>query len=159
MEVEILIIEKIIGNLKDIEVNNRSLDTIDVEWYEVNKKILKKDTASGKEIGIRLSEHKKINDGDILYMDDREIIAVNIPESEAILIEPKSMVDMGTMCYEIGNQHVPLFLTESSIMIPYEKPLMELLEKKGFNPKKEMRKLVNGVECHKLSHHHHHEHE
>lgn len=155
--VKILIIEKIIGNLKDIEVKGRSLDTVDVEWYEVNKKILKKDTASGKEIGIRFSEHKKINDGDILYMDDSEIIAVNIPESEAILIEPKNMVDMGTICYEIGNQHVQLFLTESSIIIPYEKPLMELLSKKGFNPKKEMRKLVNGVECHKHSHHHHHE--
>jgi len=49
-----LIIEKIIGNLKDIEVKGRSLDTVDVEWYEVNKKILKKDTVSGKEIGIRL---------------------------------------------------------------------------------------------------------
>ncbi|WP_234118217.1 urease accessory protein UreE [Clostridium hydrogenum] len=154
-----MIIEKILGNLHDIDVKGRKLDTIDIEWYEVNKKILKKDSSLGKEIGIRLSEHRKINDGDILYMDDSEIIAVNIPESEVILIEPKSMVDMGTMCYEIGNQHVPLFLTEGSIMIPYEKPLMELLDKKGFNPKKEMRKLVNGVECHKHSHHHQHEHE
>lgn len=152
-----MIIEKILGNLKNIDIGNKSIDTIDVEWYEVNKKILKKDSVFGREVGIRLSEHKKINDGDILYMDDSEIIAVNIPESEAILIQPKNMVDMGTICYEIGNQHVPLFLTEDSIMIPYEKPLMELLEKKGFNPKKEMRKLINGVECHKHSHHHEHE--
>lgn len=152
-----MIVEKIIGNLKDVDVKGRRLDTVDVEWYEVNKKILKKDSAAGKEIGIRFSEQKKINDGDILYLDDNEIIAVNIPESEVILIEPKSMVDMGTMCYEIGNQHVPLFLAENSIMVPYEKPLMELLDKRGFKPKKEMRKLVNGVECHKHSHHHGHE--
>lgn len=153
-----MIVDKVIGNIKLKECGNKNIDTVDVEWYEVNKRILKKDSRAGREIGIRLAEVKKLEDGDILYEDDKDIIAVNIPECEVITIRPLNMMDMGRICYEIGNQHVPIFLTEESIRIPYEKPLMELLDKKGFKPKKEVGKLINGIDVEGHSHHHHHEH-
>lgn len=149
-----MIINKILGNRHDFDLKNKNIDTVNIEWYEVNKKILRKTSKLGKEIGMSFEKPQKLNDGDVLYMNEKEAILINIPESEAIVIEPKSMIDMGKACYEIGNQHIPIFLEEDSIIVPYEEPIMKLLDKRGFAPKRVLKKLVNGLECHK--HHHVH---
>jgi urease accessory protein len=147
-----MIVESILGNLSTFDIEDRKIDYVDIQWYEVNKKILKKDSKAGKEIGIKIKGEQKLKHNDILYCDSREIIAVNVPKCEAILIKPKSIEEMGKICYEIGNKHVPLFLFNDEIRVPYEEPLMKLLEKKGFNPEKVTSRLINGLECHSHEH-------
>ncbi|SMC28234.1 urease accessory protein [Clostridium acidisoli DSM 12555] len=147
-----MLIEKILGNIKEIELNGKAIDEVYVDWFDVDKKILKKASKNGKDIGIKLEKPSRLNDGDILYSDEKEILIITIPECEAISIKPKTMHEMGKICYEIGNKHIPLFLDEDEIIVNYDDPLYKLLDKKGFKPKKTMRKLVNALE------HHHHEH-
>ena len=53
------------------------------------------------------------------------------------------MFEMASICYEIGNKHLPLFYSEDDIMVPFEAPLFRLLSVAGYEPKKEMRKLMN----------------
>ncbi|MBC2581209.1 urease accessory protein UreE [Clostridium sp. DJ247] len=147
-----MIVESILGHLNDFDVYGREVDYVDVEWYEVSKKVLKKDSKAGKEIGIKQKGEQRLNHNDVLYYDSEEIVIVNIPECEAILIKPKTIEEMGRVCYEIGNKHVQLFLHDNEVRVPYEEPLMKLLDKKGFNPKKVTARLTNGLECHSHEH-------
>jgi urease accessory protein len=130
-----------------------------VEWYEVNKKILKKISSSGRTVGIRLDGSKKLKHKDVLFNDEQFILIVNIPECEAISIKPATMEEMGRICYEIGNKHIPLFLHHEEILVPYDEPLMKLLEKNHFKPEKVEARLINGLETHSHSHGHSHDHE
>lgn len=147
-----MLVEKIQGNIHNMEVNNKSIDEVYVDWFDVNKKIMKKTSKNGKEVGIKLAKPVTLKDGDVLYSNDSEVLVITIPECEAISIVPTTMNEMGRICYEIGNKHIPLFLKEDEIIVNYDEPLFKLLDKKGFKPKKTMRKLVNALE------HHHHEH-
>ena len=67
-----MIIEKVLGNRKTYPIENRKIDTVGIEWYESEKKLLRKTTAAGEEIGIRIST--PIQDGDVLYADDARVI-------------------------------------------------------------------------------------
>lgn len=146
-----MIIEDKIGNESQIDISGRIKDFIDIEWYEVNKKILKLQSRKGKELGIRFKEQLSLTQGDILFMDDNEVLLVNIKETEAIEINPQGMEEMGRLCFEIGNKHIPVFIHGNEVKVAYDEPLMRLLEHKGFKPRKVITKLINGLE----SHHHH----
>ena len=66
-----MVIEKILGQLHETD---KDVDTVSIEWFERDKKILKKTSKKGIEIGIRLD--RPLNDRDILYEDENCIIAV-----------------------------------------------------------------------------------
>lgn len=57
----VMIIEKILGKLT---VTEKKVDTVIVDWYERDKKLLRKTTSSGEDIGIKVEQ--PLNDGDIL---------------------------------------------------------------------------------------------
>ncbi|WP_160680613.1 urease accessory protein UreE [Clostridium sp. C8-1-8] len=153
-----MLVENILGNLEEFQVQGKEMDFVDVEWYEVNKKILKKVSSSGRTVGIRLDGSKKLNHKDVLFSDEQFILIVNIPECEAISIKPANMEEMGRICYEIGNKHITLFLHHEEILVPYDEPLMKLLEKNHFKIEKVEARLINGLETHSHSHGHSHEH-
>ena len=71
-----MVVERVLGNINDYDCNNRSVDKVYLEWYEFEKKLLKKTAQSGEEIGIRLSSH--LHDGDILY-EDESLLILNKP--------------------------------------------------------------------------------
>ena len=49
-----MIVEKTIGNLKDYPAEGRPVDYVGLEWYELDKKLLRKTLENGEDIGIRL---------------------------------------------------------------------------------------------------------
>lgn len=131
-----IIVEKVIANLKDILSEQESLviDPIEIEWYETHKKIHKKITASGVEMGIRLDDHTLchgLKQGDIVYREGNRVVVVNIPACEILVIQVDNPYMIPKVCYEIGNKHMPLFRSEKEniFMTPYDKPLETLLEK------------------------------
>ena len=52
------------------------------------------------------------------------------------------MFEMASVCYEIGNKHLPLFYEEESLLVPFDAPLMRLLQAQGYDISKEERKLL-----------------
>ncbi|ADY55318.1 Urease accessory protein ureE [Syntrophobotulus glycolicus DSM 8271] len=133
--------EKILGNLKYSELNGRRLDTVRIDWFEVEKRIWKKTSEHGVEVGLKIRAGLPLQSGDILYEDDRVVMAVEVSECEAIVIVPGDMREMGRACYEIGNQHVPLFYENGRLAVPYEGPVFALLEAGGYRPERIMLKL------------------
>lgn len=138
-----MLIQKKIGNLDSFAVDNKNIDWLVLEWYETNKRILRKKTQSGKEISLKfMNENPGLTQGDVLYEDAQAIIAVEILPCDCIVIQPKDMQEMASVCYEIGNKHLPLFFESNELLVPLEQPLLRLLTAQGYTVREEKRKLL-----------------
>jgi urease accessory protein len=138
-----MLVQNKIGNLSRIEVKQRQVDHVLLEWHETRKRIFRKTTALGETLSIRfLNENPELNEGDVLFADDSTIIAVNILPCDCIVIQPKNMFEMASVCYEIGNKHLPLFYEADELLVPFEQPLFKLLLAQGYDVKQERRKLL-----------------
>ena len=103
-----------------------------------------KKTRQGVDVAIKfLREGQRLREGDILYEDGEKAIVVNVLETEAIVITPTSMLEMGTVCYEIGNKHIPLFIQEDKVLLPFEMPMYRWFEASNFRPERQTVKLLN----------------
>jgi len=150
-----MLIQQKAGNLSTIPLNGRPIDRLPLEWYETNKRILRKRTASGKEIALKfLGENPALAQDDVLYADDQFIIAIDILPCDSIVVKPRSMYEMASVCYEIGNKHLPLFYEAEALLVPYEDPLFRLLTAGGFTPTRESRKLLQPLKTTVAAHGH-----
>lgn len=138
-----MLIQKKKGNLSDINLNNRCIDWLQLEWYESSKRILRKQTQSGNDIALKfLDSNPALTQGDILFEDDTLIIAVDILPCDILVIKPANLFEMASICYEIGNKHLPLFFEKEELLVPFEMPLYRLLSSQGYAIKQDKRKLL-----------------
>ena len=138
-----MLLQNKIGNLSSYNSNNKIIDWLEMEWHETRKRILRKQTNSGNDVSIKfLNENPDLTEGDILYEDDKMIIAVSVLSCDCIVIKPTNMFEMASMCYEIGNKHLPLFYEDECLLVPLDVPLMRLLSAQGYDVKEEKRKLL-----------------
>jgi urease accessory protein len=139
-----MVVTEKLGNLKNIEINNKFVDYLPVAWYETNKRILHKKTVSGKEIVLKfLNQQPQLTQGDILFIDINTIIAIDILACEVLIIKPKSWIETANICYEIGNKHLPLFYDGEDLLVGEDLPLLKLLQTSGYDVQKGKRKLIN----------------
>lgn len=134
------------GNLQAFNVDNRMVDKLVIEWFEANKRIMHKVTEMGKQVTLKfMQENPDLKQGDILFVDEKSIVAVEIKPCGAIVIEPATILEAASICYEIGNKHLPLFHEGDELLIPYEAPLYRLLQAMGYTMKLEEKKLNNPI--------------
>ena len=143
-QIHLMVITEKVGNIKTIQPGDRVIDHLELEWYETSKRILHKQTNSGKEISLKfLNQAQNLTEGDILYEDHETLVVVQVRPCETIVINPVSMYEMAYICYEIGNKHLPLFYENDELLIPYEAPLLRILQASGLNPLVGDRKLLH----------------
>lgn len=157
-----MLVEKVLGSLQDNE--QRMVEYVDIEWHEAFKKLHKKQTESGEDVGIRLDNEvltKGLRDGDILYEDAARVIAVRIPACQAMVITvaPGHERALAQVCYEVGNTHGSLFWggQENEFRTPVNEPLMEKLSKMhGVTVEKKVVKFdFNQAISSSVNNHHH----
>ena len=59
-------------------------------------------TDHGTEIGIRLKEPRDLVAGDVLYMDDKNMIIIDVLSDDLLVISPRSYQRNGDDCSSIG---------------------------------------------------------
>ncbi len=144
-----MICEQILGKLHEREIGKKTVEYVDIEWHEAFKRIHKKTTDKGREVGIRLDDSvltRGLFQDDVIYEDDQLVIAVNTPPCQVIEISfaPGHQQLTAKVCYEIGNRHAPLFWGDeaNTFITIYNEPMLEMLSKlHGVNVKQETRKL------------------
>ncbi len=173
-----LIIQSIIGTLQTLkqqqQITTQMLDTVSLQWFEADRRIIRTTTTGGREIAFRLlKEGQRLHHEDVVYLDKQLAIVVQIEPSEVMVLAPQTLPEMARACYEIGNKHTPLFLDGNELLLPFDKPLFEWLQAAGFTPTRQQRRLsdqlransalgVGGGHSHAHSHnhnitgHHHH---
>jgi len=150
-----IIVEKIEGNVVNGSIANRIIDPLLLEWFETGKRLLRRHTQGGQEVALRfMREAPMLQQGDIVWMDDKKAIVIDIVPAAAIVLKPAAMKDMAAVCYEIGNKHLPLFLVGDEVLVPYEEPLFRWLEARGYNPEKAPRILTNMLRSNIIPHEH-----
>lgn len=149
------VIHEVLGNLSDTAIEGLEIDVLEIEWFESTKRIQRKVTRNGQEFGIKfLKEGQRLRDGDIVFRDVSRVVLIHIKPCDAIVIKPTSMLEMGTVCYEIGNKHMPLFIENDEVLMPYENPMFRWLEASGYNPEKQYRQLLNILKSNVEPHNH-----
>lgn len=150
-----MITEKIIGKLTETD---KQVDYVTIDWYEHDKKLLRKTTDKGEEIGIKIAG--TLNENDIIYEDDSRVIAVTIAPCDLISVKVTDIREMGRLCFELGNRHLSLAIGTDEVKCPYDEPTLEYLKRLGFHAEKIHGKFTGYTECrghaHSAEGHHHH---
>lgn len=156
-----MIIENIVcSETESFDLHGFEIDYVQVEWYEVYKKILHKVSKEGIDVGIKIDTSSPLKHRDILWIEGNKALVIDIPECDCIALKPQTAIMMGKACYEIGNRHAPLFYQEDTLLVPYDEPLLRALIKCGFNAYKSSARLISplgGEAGHGHSHGHTHE--
>jgi urease accessory protein len=122
-----MIITEIIGNVDDISSAGRHIERVYLSSDDLVKRIQRVTTDHGKEVGIRLTEPKDLMDGDILYMDERNMIVVSVTSDDLLVLRPSNMKQMGEIAHQLGNRHLPAQFEEEEMLVQYDYLVEELL--------------------------------
>lgn len=134
-----MIITKVAGRLADLDIRHGhgavTMERVILSWDELSKRILRKTTDVGRDIGIQL-ESGHLHPGDILFREGSHMIVVEVKE-EAVLVTPVgTMREMGLAAHAVGNMHAPIQLHDDEVVTPYNPVLEEQLRKLGLSPVK-----------------------
>ena len=152
-----MLITKVIGNIgTEEEIAGKKTEWIELDWEELSKRILRKETDQGTDVAISLEqqdddhddshdhdhdehddhdhhhhEHQTLQYGDILFEDDERRIAVRTKMEPVIVISPKNMTEMGKTAFELGNRHTPALIEENEVIVRADHTLNKLLDEVG----------------------------
>jgi len=122
-----MIITEIVGSVDDISSAGRHIERVYLSSDDLVKRIQRVTTDHGNEVGIRLAEPKDLVDGDILYMDERNMIIVSVTSDDLLVLRPSSIKQMGEIAHKLGNRHLPAQFEEEVMLVQYDYLVEELL--------------------------------
>jgi urease accessory protein len=136
-----MIIEKVVGNVSTLEKRAPHIEHVYLESDHLVKRIQRVVTDHGKEIGIRIKENRDLVDGDVLYMDERNMIVISVKEDDVLTIMPTSIGQMGEIAHQLGNRHLPAQFEGNEMLVQYDYLVEELLQQLEIPYKREKRKV------------------
>lgn len=136
-----MIIEKVVGNVKDLEKAPHHVERVYLRSDDLVKKIQRVKTDHGNEIGIRLKDVKELMDGDILFQDEKNSIVISVIEDDVIVIKPASILQMGEIAHQLGNRHLPAQFEGNEMIVQYDYLVERLLKELVVPYARENRKM------------------
>ncbi|MGX9134235.1 urease accessory protein UreE [Rummeliibacillus sp. JY-2-4R] len=139
-----MIVEEIVTNIDQMEkedVKKRHIEKVHLESADLVKRIQRVTTDHGKEIGIRLKNPVDLVAGDVLYMDDKNMIIVDVISDDLLIIMPRNLYEMGTIAHQLGNRHLPAQFEGDEMLVQYDYLVEELLQQLQIPFKREERKV------------------
>lgn len=139
-----MLCEEVLGNLAEPEWAARAaagaaVDYVDVDWHEAFKKLHRKVSAGGREVGVRLGDwvlSRGLSDGDVLGVEagaegGEALVAVRLLPTKCLVADvacdhPFMLARVG---WEVGNTHTPLFFGDGpyQVLCEYTEPVERLL--------------------------------
>lgn len=124
--------KQILGNIKNNK--NTSLKHIEKVFLspdDLLKKVILAKTDHDNEIGISLDRGVQVEDGDIIFEDDKNMLVIHITNTDVLIIKPTSIKQMGIIAHNLGNRHSPAQFTEMEMLVPYDYLIEEYLKSIG----------------------------
>ncbi|MFP3668477.1 urease accessory protein UreE [Priestia sp. SIMBA_032] len=149
-----MIIEKVITNVNDMqeEIKKYHIEKVYLESGDLVKRIQRVKTDHGREIGIRLNDSKDLMAGDIIYMDEKNLIVIDVLADDLLIISPRTLNEMGTIAHQLGNRHLPAQFEDNEMLVQYDYLVEELLEQLNIPFRHEERKVKKAFRH--IGHHH-----
>ncbi|ASN06952.1 urease accessory protein UreE [Virgibacillus necropolis] len=139
-----MIIEKVVTNIDKMdqkEIEKRHKEKVYLESAYLVKRIQRVTTDHGRELGIRLKESRDLEAGDVLYMDEKNMVLVEVLSDDLLIISPRSLHEMGTIAHQLGNRHLPAQFEDSDMLVQYDYLVEELLKELAIPFSREKRKV------------------
>ncbi|MDI3094112.1 urease accessory protein UreE [Priestia megaterium] len=136
-----MVIEKIIGNMATLEKRAPHIEKVYIESDHLVKRVQRVVTDHGKELGIRLKENRELTDGDVLFMDESNMIVVQVLADDILTIQPIDIQQMGEIAHQLGNRHLPAQFEGEDMLVQYDYLVEELLQQLDIPYKREKRKV------------------
>ena len=149
-----MIADKILGNLNAQHPMGEVVPVV-FAWFETEKKRIAKTAADGTELGGCVGE--PLHAGDVLAEQNGKIYVVEVAPAPLIQTQVSTMQEMGRLCFELGNRHLPLQIEEHTVSVPYDEPTLLYLQRLGFDAKQVFADFSEHVACraHGASEHSH----
>ncbi|HIY11961.1 MAG TPA: urease accessory protein UreE [Candidatus Agathobaculum merdipullorum] len=149
-----MIADKILGNLNGQHPTGEVVPVV-FAWFETEKKRIAKTAADGTELGICVGV--PLHAGDVLAEQNGKIYVVEVAPAPLIQTQVSTMQEMGRLCFELGNRHLPLQIEEHTVSVPYDEPTLLYLQRLGFDAKQVLADFSDHVACraHGTGEHHH----
>ena len=116
-----------LGNIFDEYDKNKikqskQYEKLKLTRIELEKKILRRTTDFGTDIGLRLNPGIKLQNGDIIENKDRFIIIEQLPEKvlSVKFVKRKKIIVLVLLGHIIGNRHRPISITDEEILFPIQ---------------------------------------
>lgn len=139
-----MIIEEVVTNIHDMnaeERQQRHVETVYVESGDLLKRMQRVTTDHNREVGIRLPKGSHLSVGDVLYMDESNMIVLDVMSEELLIIQPRSLHDMGEIAHQLGNRHLPAQFEGDEMFVQYDYLVEELLQQWGMPYTRETRQV------------------
>jgi len=139
-----MIIERILDNIHDMnqgELASRHVEKVFLESADLVKRIQRVETDHGREIGIRLKDQRDLMAGDVLYMDEQNVIVIDVKTDDLLAIRPRSLEEMGMIAHQLGNRHLPAQFEKDEMLVQYDYLVEELLQELQISFQRENRKV------------------
>ncbi|ULT59507.1 urease accessory protein UreE [Neobacillus drentensis] len=139
-----MLIERIETNIEEMEkeeIIKRHIEKVYLESDLLVKRIQRVTTDHGREIGIRLKDPRDLVAGDVLYMDEKNMIVIDVIADDLLVITPRTIKEMGTIAHQLGNRHLPAQFEEDMMMVQYDYLVEELLQELEIPYKRDNRKV------------------
>lgn len=104
-----MIVHEIRGNRDDLtaqQLASVTEDRVALDNEQLLKRVQRLTTHSGREIGLQLSDHHELHDGDILHRDDNSMITVEVLATDVLVIAPNDLETMAFVAHSLGNRHL-----------------------------------------------------
>lgn len=136
-----MILDKILGNIKDMEDIHCHVERIYLESDELLKRVLRVTSDHGHEYGISLPKGSEMRDGDILLNDGHNMVVISVKEDDVIVITPRDINEMGEVAHNLGNKHLPVQIEDGKIIIQYDYLVEKFLQDLQVNFERKNMKL------------------
>ncbi|WP_316751910.1 urease accessory protein UreE [Pedobacter gandavensis] len=110
-------------------------DSLVLEWYEVNRTKIKRETMSGRMIHLDKPTSTVLQQGTVIYQDDNFVVRIFIKPCTCIVLHSNDLELVGLFCFDVGNRHLPIYMIDDNkIAIAYDGKLFPALQQKYGSP-------------------------
>ncbi len=104
------------------DLRNESFERLKISRIELEKRILRRKTDRGTDVGLNLDPGVKLHNGDIIKNGDTKIVVEQLPEKIiTVKLKNEKMTDvMVLLGHIIGNRHRPISIQGDEISFPIQ---------------------------------------
>ena len=104
------------------DLKNGNFERLKISRIELEKRILRRKTDRGTDVGLKLDLGVTLRNGDVFEKDDKKIVLEQLPEKViSVRLKTKNMTDvMVLLGHIIGNRHRPISIQREEILFPIQ---------------------------------------
>jgi urease accessory protein len=126
-----LVVDQLPQAVSREELEGKEADKIVLSWEQRRWTRGRLVTARGREVAIALETGSILEPGTILCVEPTWYLVVEAAKEKTLAISPPNQDSALRVAFEVGNRHFPLAIEGSSLLVPDDTAMVQLLARLG----------------------------